>query len=79
MIKIKTIVTAGTYIGSSRYSAEHSIHDTRIDEFLKSLEENNNIYISHRTITTNSDNSTLRTEIVYKEDETRKVLVEKRR
>lgn len=73
MIKIGYVITMG-----SEYSVHHSEHNSKLDTFMQSLENDGDSYISHQTIYIEKGRS-LRTEITYRTDTTRKVFIEKKK
>lgn len=66
------IFTVHTWHATNKQNLDE--HDVKINQALEWLQNNDFLYVSHHTF---SFEKILRTEIIYKGDETRKVLFEK--
>lgn len=72
-IKIETL-----YLLNFKSESELKQFDKKIQEKLNSLCEDGHLFISINTIPLGGTDRNLRTEITYKENQTRKVIVEKK-
>lgn len=73
-IKIETL-----YLLDFSSESELKNFDKKIQEKLNKLCEEGHLFISMNTISLGGTNRNLRNEIIYKENETRKVIVEKQK